>query len=233
MGIFVDHKICSHIIIIIIKFDFLIFFIIIFSFFLFLFFLYSSLFPYTLYLLSPPIFYQNLTHTLSLLSLEDPTRSSSSSSPPPPSFCSSLLSTPSLLLCLLFFFLLLSIPFFFQFSSKLKANLRKTSTIKKSYFPFLFISFFLSYFFLFPPFLTTTTTSLALGSRRTVIAGVPLPVVTPPFPSSSLIHFIFLFYFFHYLLFSVATPKPGPTQLAGPNRYPGDARPKPLTKSVY
>ena len=32
---------------------------------------------------------------------------------------------------------------------------------------------------------------------------------------------------------TVATPEPGPTRLAGPNRNPGDARSEPLTKSVY
>ena len=32
---------------------------------------------------------------------------------------------------------------------------------------------------------------------------------------------------------NVATPEPGPTRLTGQNRNPGDARPKPLTKSVY
>ena len=35
------------------------------------------------------------------------------------------------------------------------------------------------------------------------------------------------------LTLSVATPKPGPTQLANQNRNPGDAWPKPLTKFVY
>ena len=33
--------------------------------------------------------------------------------------------------------------------------------------------------------------------------------------------------------YHVVTPEPGPTRLADPNRNPGDARPKPLTKSVY
>ena len=37
----------------------------------------------------------------------------------------------------------------------------------------------------------------------------------------------------HMHMPNVATREPGPTQLTDPNRNPGDARPKPLTKSVY
>ena len=32
---------------------------------------------------------------------------------------------------------------------------------------------------------------------------------------------------------AVATPEPGPTRLANPNRKPEDARPKPLIKSIF
>ena len=114
-------------------------------------------------------------------------------------------SSPSLLLLALLLFSLSSSSssFFFQFhwdiknsfslnflpnSSKSKVNFNN----KNSHFPFLFISFlsFILFFSLFSHHRHHLSTS---KSRRTVTTGDPSPMVTPPFPSSSLVHLIFLF----------------------------------------